>query len=111
MEMWIPHDFSGISFIQVLFTPASNTVEDMHGSVYTEYGAIGAGYTTHAEEVLHAVMVPGVSVPFRLMGFDISGLVDSGPLAAGDLLGVTVMYSSLPPATDIYVFGLRLRYV
>lgn len=109
MRLLVPQDFVSITAIEVIFLPAE-TGANMHFSLSTNYGVYtgGESWGVHSESSLNRDI--GATVDGQYKNHSISDLVDSGPLAAGDILCVDLAYSATAIDSNTYVSGLRLKY-
>ena len=103
----VPHDFASITTIELIFV-AKSTQTAMKATFWTRYAA--KGQLRYADQETASDVSIGDVTDEYIYGYDLSGLVDAGPLAAGDYLSVRVLYSATAPTTNIIVLGVRLRY-
>jgi len=107
IHVFIPHDYNSMVSLELIFAPMT-TVAAMKASVYTAYGAVGEAPAEHSEQRIDGSI--GDVTTNTIQAHDISDLVDSAPVAVGDYVGVYILYSAVAPATNIRVYGVRMRY-
>lgn len=105
IKCYIPWDFHRIVSLAVVYIGVANLV-DMAMDVLTDYASAGEAYNMHSE----AATVTFNTTANIIGEYDISALVDAGPIQAGDCLGVECTYNAGPPPTNVYILGVRLRY-
>jgi len=105
----IPQDFTAITALELILLPRE-TGANMHINITTEYGAYNGGeaYNVHSEA--DTARDIGATVAWENMAHSISDLVDAVPLAAGDLLMVSLTFNATAIDTHLDVRGIRLSY-
>lgn len=108
-QILVPQDFSTIIALEVILIPQA-TGANMHVDVVTEYGAYNGGEAHNVHTETGDSRDIGATVNGENLAHDISDLVDTAALAAGDLLNVKVEYDAAAVATNLIYRGLRLLY-
>lgn len=105
----VPPFFEEIVALEIILLPQA-TGADMHADFGTEYGAYNGGenFNVHGEVVDSRDI--GATVTNENLVVDISDLVDTNALVAGDLLTVHVLRDGAAVATNLYFRGARLLY-
>ena len=109
MHLLVPHDFTGITNIEVIFTP-TETGASMNFVIQTFYGAYNGGedWNVHTETADPRDI--GATVADQNLAHSISDLVNVAALAVGDLLTVRVAFDAAAVDSNAYVKGLRFKY-
>ena len=109
VALLVPQDFTTIIALEVILIP-QETGASMHFDIVTLYGAYNGGEAYNAHSETATARDIGATVTDQYFAEDISDLVDTAPLAAGDLLMVEVAFNATVVDSFAYVVGLRLRY-
>jgi len=105
----VPQDFTSIVGLEVILVPNA-TGADMHVDVDTFYGAYNGGEAQNVHGETGNARDIGATINNQNLAHDISDLVDTNPLVAGDFLLVKVAYDATAVATNLNYKGLRLKY-
>lgn len=110
INCYIPEDFHALVDIAVVFLGGA-TLTPMTLRIVTNYCANGEAYTTHNELVNMSIN----AVNNQLTELEIIEAIDiaaesSGPIAAGDYLGVQVSRQA-GQNTHALILGVRIHYV
>jgi len=108
-KILIPQDFTSLTALEVIFL-TTGAGANMHFDITTYYGAYNGGenYNVHTETADARDI--GATVANQYKAHSISDLVDIAPLAAGDILYVSVEYDATSIASLAFLVGLRLKY-
>ncbi|MBA7579993.1 hypothetical protein ES708_21879 [subsurface metagenome] len=109
LALLVPQDFTALTALEVIFHPME-TGASMNFVIATYYGAYNGGESYQVHFETEDPRDIGATVTGENLAHSISDLVDLGPLAAGDLLFVRVVYDAAVIDSNSRVAGLRLKY-
>ncbi len=105
MSFQVPTGFASIVAAEVIVSPIV-TEANSNWDIDTDYGAEGEAYNIHSES--DAATVYNVTAN-QLFAIDVSGELSA--IVAGDYVGVRINQGDAAIAHNVYVIGLRFRYL
>ena len=107
IRVYVPHDFAKLEDLVLVVIPIA-PADPMWIQVVSEYNIAGKDYNEHTETLYFSF----TAVPDRITEIDISEVVDTVALEAGDYIYLTASRQAALPVenTDCYVSGVRLKY-
>ena len=104
-NFWVPVDFTTITALEAIAINSGVTVASGDIDLFSEYGAVGQDFDTHAESDL-AFTRSFTGTDQQIVNIDLTSVFTS--LAAGDYCGVQIDHNGL--GGTLGYIGIRLKY-